>query len=396
MQKEVQKLRVGIAGYGVVGKRRDHFIRLNPNLQTVAVCDRMFDGDGRLENGARYYTNYQTLLEREKLDILFVCLTNDVAAEVTVAGLKRGLHVFCEKPPGRDVDDIAQVIKCERENPRLKLMYGFNHRYHDSVVQALNLVRSGELGRVINIKGVYGKSKIINFNQNDWRSRRSIAGGGILLDQGIHMVDLIRLFAGEMEQIHSFVSNDFWKHDVEDNAYALMRNKQGAVVFLHSSATQWRHRFNLDIALERGQIILSGILSGSKSYGAETITVSTKSDTDQGDPKEVRTLYNEDPSWQREIEYFTNAVLNDSRIESGSSVEAFKTMELVYKIYCADPVWRDRFELNATAKDFFLVPQPSGALLDLGDTGAVLGSQAGLQKESLTEKSHGILQGVNQ
>ncbi len=393
-QKEIRKLKVGIAGYGIVGKRRDHFIRLNPHLQTVAVCDRVFEGDGVFENGIRYYNNYQTLLEREKLDILFVCLTNDVAAEVTAAGLKLGMHVFCEKPPGRDLDDIAHVIKVERENPQLKLMYGFNHRYHDSVMQALALVRSGELGRVINIKGVYGKSKIINFSQNDWRSRRSIAGGGILLDQGIHMVDLIRLFAGEMEQIHSFVSNDYWKHDVEDNAYALMRNKQGAVVFLHSSATQWRHRFNLDIVLERGQITLSGILSGSKSYGAETITVATKSDTDQGDPKEIRTLYNEDPSWQREIDYFADAILNDGKIESGSSADAFKTMELVYKIYCADPIWRDRYQLSSTAKDFVLAVKP-GALA-AGDFAGASAIATNSQFENLNEKSHSVLQGVNQ
>ena len=82
----------------------------------------------------------------EELDALFVCLTNDIAAEVTIAALQNGLHVFCEKPPGRNVDDIVRVIACERQHPALKLMYGFNHRYHESVQDALKILRSGELG----------------------------------------------------------------------------------------------------------------------------------------------------------------------------------------------------------------------------------------------------------
>ncbi|MES2963267.1 MAG: Gfo/Idh/MocA family oxidoreductase [Bdellovibrionota bacterium] len=345
----MKKLRVGIAGYGIVGKRRDHFIGSNPHLETVAVCDRVFKEPGQLPNGVPYFTNYEDLLA-QKLDVLFVCLTNDIAAEVTSAGLRKGLHVFCEKPPGRDLQDIASVRDVEAEHSKLKLMYGFNHRYHDSIQQALSIVRSGELGRVINIRGIYGKSRIIPFNTSDWRSKRAVAGGGILLDQGIHMVDLIRLFAGEMKSVHSFISNDYWKHDVEDNAYALMKNGEGVVVMLHSSATQWRHRFQLEIALERGNVELSGILSGTKSYGAETITVSYKSDGDQGDPKEVRTRFNEDPSWQREIDYFARAIVENTPIESGSSLDAFKTMELVYKIYCADAEWRARYDLSCTIK----------------------------------------------
>jgi predicted dehydrogenase len=340
-------LRVGIAGYGVVGKRRRHFIDQFPLFKTVAVCDRTFADEGTFPDGVRYFRHYRRLLD-ESLDVLFVCLTNDVAAEVTIAGLERGLHVFCEKPPGRDLADIARVITCERKHPGLKLKYGFNHRYHDSVRDALRLVQSGEMGRVLNLRGVYGKSKFISFGQHsDWRTERAVAGGGILLDQGIHMVDLMRLFAGDFEEVKSFVSNDFWNHDVEDNAYALMRAKDGTVAMLHSTATQWRHRFNLDITLAKGAITLSGILSGSKSYGAETMTVAwVDGADDSGDPREQTTRYNRDNSWRDEIAEFAEAVLNDSPVITGSSNDALKTMHLVYRIYCADPTWRTRWNLS--------------------------------------------------
>ena len=141
--------------------------------------------------------------------------------------------------------DIEDVISCEKKHPTLKLMYGFNHRYHDSVQDALKILSSGELGSIINIRGVYGKAKMITFNQPDWRTKREISGGGVLLDQGIHMVDLMRLFGGEFIDVYSFISNNHWGYDVEDNAYAIMRSSSGVVAMLNSSATQWRHRFGM-------------------------------------------------------------------------------------------------------------------------------------------------------
>ena len=338
-------LKVGIAGFGVVGKRRKDCIERNPDLRVAAVCDRTFDREGTLGDGIRYFRDYRGLLTQD-LDALIVCLTNDIAAEVTIAGLEAGLHVFCEKPPGRSVADILKVIAHERRHPAQKLMYGFNHRYHESVQDALRILRSGELGRVINMRGMYGKAKLITFNQPDWRTRREIAGGGVLLDQGIHMVDLMRLFGGDFSEVHSFISNGHWGYDVEDNAYALMRTPDGVVAMLNSSATQWRHRFHLDINLERGSLILGGILSGTKSYGAETLTVvRADPDNDRGDPREQVTRYNRDPSWDEEISTFIACIRNGTLVESGNSQDALRTMQLVFRIYYADPTWRQAYDI---------------------------------------------------
>jgi predicted dehydrogenase len=339
-------VKVGIAGFGVVGRRRRDCIGRHSHMQVVAVCDQAFEGEGRLPDGTRYFRDYRRLLE-EGLDALIVCLTNDIAAEVTIAGLEAGLHVFCEKPPGRSVEDIVRVIEHERRHPALKLMYGFNHRYHESVQESLAIMRSGELGKVINMRGVYGKAKLITFNQPDWRTKREIAGGGVLLDQGIHMVDLMRLLGGDFTEVHSFISNSHWGYDVEDNAYALMRTAEGVVGMLNSSATQWRHRFHLDINLDRGSLILGGILSGTKSYGAETLTVvRADPDNDRGDPKEVITRYNRDPSWDEEMRAFADSVLNDKPVQSGTSDDALRTMQLVFKIYYADSAWRKAYNIQ--------------------------------------------------
>jgi predicted dehydrogenase len=225
-------------------------------MNLVAVCDREFESAGKFDDGLHFYNHYKDLLSHG-IDALFVCLTNDVAAKVTIAGLNAGIHVFCEKPPGQNLEQVSEVIKTEKKHTGLKLKYGFNHRYHESVKDAYKIINNGELGDIVDLNAVYGKSKVVTATgpNADWRSRREIAGGGILLDQGIHMVDLIRYFSGDFKEVHSFISNNYWNYDVEDNTYAIMRTADGKVALLHSSATQWRHDFRLHITLQKGSII---------------------------------------------------------------------------------------------------------------------------------------------
>jgi len=336
----MKKIKVAIVGFGIVGQRRFDILKNIEEVEIVAVCDRDTSKCSVEKKNISVYSDYKDLLSNKPIDAVFISLTNDVAPKAAIDFLEQGIHAFCEKPPGRTVDDIRNVIRAEN-NSNVVLMYGFNHRYHDSVVNTLDIIKSGELGRVINIRGIYGKSMLVTFNQSDWRTKKSVAGGGVLLDQGIHMVDLMRLFAGEFTTVHSFISNSFWGYDVEDNAYALMSTDTGIVGILHSSATEWRHRFSLDVTLEKGAIKLEGILSGSKSYGNETMTVvHSKPNIDNGNPSSVTSHYNVDYSWEREIKKFIDLIGNEGANKSinntSNSNEALKTMELVFKIYESD------------------------------------------------------------
>ena len=337
------KLRVGIAGYGATGKRRHNVLKTHPDVEISAICDNDRKALENIDSDVKLFSNFTQLLD-VPLDIVIVCLPNYLAPEVTIASIEKGCHVFCEKPPGKDVSDIEKVIEVEKKYSQIKLMYGFNHRYHYSVKDAIQIVESNELGRVMNLRALYGKSKLLNF-VTDWRTKRKFSGGGILLDQGIHMVDLLRLFGGEFIEIYSFISNNYWKHDVEDNALSIMRSNEGVVAMLHSTATEWRHQFRLEIGLEKGSITLLGILSSTKSYGAETITVAYASENDMGNPVEKTTHYNKDDSWKNEIYKFIEAIINDTKINYGSSYEAKKTMELVYNIYKADENWSSKYNI---------------------------------------------------
>lgn len=368
MNKINSMLNVGIAGYGVVGKIRKKYIDEHPNLNTVAICDVRFKDDltlissnyldydyNKLEcniealtaqpsKDIQYFRDYEKMIEKCNLDIVFICLPNYLAASSTIIALKNGCHVFCEKPPARSVEELEDVIKYCKSNPKAKLKYGFNHRYHESIKTAQKIIQSDEYGKIVSFRGVYGKSAIIPF-KTGWRAKKEFAGGGILLDQGIHMLDLIRYFSGDYDEIHSFITNDYWKNDVEDNAFILMRNKEGQIASLHSTATQWQHRFRLEIILNEGILELSGILSGSKSYGAETLKI-IRRDSNKSSSREVKILtFTEDNSWEEEIREFTDCVINNNTVKHGNYLDALKVMQMVFKIYKSDKKW---WKYNAT------------------------------------------------
>ena len=338
-------MRVGIAGYGVVGKTRHISIEKNTPFQIIAVSESNKETQKDIPAGIEIFDNYQDLIADAELDIIFISLPNKFAAGATLLSLQKGLHVFCEKPPAKTLSELINVQNILSKHPSLKLMYGFNHRFHLSVEEAKSIINKNTFGKIINMKGVYGKSQMISFNQTDWRTKREESGGGILLDQGIHMLDLMRYLSGQdFTEIFSFIDNAFWSFDVEDNAYVLMKSRDGVVAQLHSSATQWRHVFNLEITLEKGSLVLGGLLTGSKSYGDETLKVITSDPAkDQGVPRESISKYNEDVSWDNEIKYFAKSLQDDLNIQRGSIEDAIETMSLIESIYKADPIWKEKF-----------------------------------------------------
>jgi len=338
-------MRVGIAGYGVVGKTRHKSLELNTSYKVTAISESSMEARKSIPKGIDIFNDYKSLIADAKIDVVFISLPNQFAAEASYLSLQKGLHVFCEKPPARTHAELLAVKEQSLKSPNLKLMYGFNHRFHLSVEEAKSIIDSNSLGRIINMKGLYGKSQMISFNQTDWRTSREAAGGGILLDQGIHMLDLIRYLSSQsFTQVFSFIDNAFWNFDVEDNAYVLMKSPKGVVAQLHSSATQWRHVFNLEITLEKGSLILGGLLTGSKSYGDEVLTViSSDPLVDKGTPRELTSKYNKDVSWDNEIKYFSNALENNTSIERGNIDDALETMLLIEEIYKADPIWHEKY-----------------------------------------------------
>lgn len=334
------KLRVGIIGFGKMGQIRKRTIDARSDAVVVAACDPFADMSG--VPGMAAYTDWRDLLKHD-LDAVVVSCTNDLIPEIAIAALNSGRHVFCEKPPGRNLADVAGIRDAALANPDQKLKFGFNHRFHDSVVDAQNLVQGGRMGRVLWMRGVYGKAGGPAYDKN-WRNDPEKSGGGILLDQGIHMIDLFHNFCGEFDDVRGLIGRQFWDVPVEDNAFAMMRNRHGQVAMLHSSATQWRHTFRLEIYLEKGFLRLEGILSSTMTYGKESLVIARNHYDDNGypmpNPEETITYYDTDHSWEREMDEFVTCVRERKPVNVGTIDDAMAAMRAVYAIYESDDTWQ--------------------------------------------------------
>lgn len=327
-------INIAIVGMGKIGKLRAQTIKENKMTTLMAAYD--IDAEQLNEfNDIIKCEKVDDIFNIKNLDAVIICTFNKYAPLFTIQALKNGLHVFCEKPPARTSKEMKEVIKVEAKK-NLILKYGFNHRYHHSVMEAKKLIDNDVFGKLLWMRGVYGKAGGNQYTQN-WRNDKEESGGGILIDQGIHMLDLMRFFAGEFEEIKSMVKTNYWDVNVEDNAFAIMQTDDNILASVHSSATQWRHKFLLEMSFENGYINLEGILSGSRSYGDETLSIAKRQFEDNtfamGKPREEKIFFDTDESWKLELDEFVDCILNDKKAYNGNSEDALKVMELIEAIY---------------------------------------------------------------
>lgn len=324
-------LNIGIIGFGKMGQIRANAISGNGSGRVDSIFDtNTIPNPG----GAKVARSAEEIIENPEVDAVFICTPNFLNKPLTIAALKQGKHVFCEKPPAFNAKEVMEIREIEKTS-RKKLMYGFNHRHHSSIKHMKTLIDSGEYGNILWMRGRYGKSVDKNFFEN-WRAKKESAGGGILLDQGIHMLDLFLYLAGDFHEVQAMVSNLYWKLDIEDNVFAIFRNKEnGIVAQLHSTMTQWRHLFSLEVFLEKGYLVLNGLKTSSGTYGDEVLSIAKNRTTAPAATweDEERITYHSDRSWCSEIRHFFNAISNDTDIKIGNSTDALKIMKIIDKIY---------------------------------------------------------------
>lgn len=331
---EHKKIRTVIIGMGRMGRTRLEAMRRHGGYRILGVCDLQLSKAS--DAGTKAYKEWKACIDEERPEAVIVCTVNEAIPDVVCYALECGCHVFSEKPPGRCLADALKMQEASEAHGSQALKYGFNHRYHQSVIEAKALIDSGMLGDVVSARGVYGKAA--DYERDEWRNDISVSGGGILLDQGIHMLDLMRYFVGDFESVEGFTDNLVWKDSaIEDTAFVTMRTKDGRVATMNSSAIQWKHKFDLDITLTGGYIALNGLLTSTKSYGEEKVTYYRR-DIEQrsgkmGNPTEYTMCFDEDFSWDLEMEEFYEAVANGRPISNGTSEDAVAVMRMVDKVY---------------------------------------------------------------
>ncbi len=332
-------VRIGLIGFGKMGRTRVLAINASGKGKVIAASDPYANDF----EGIPSYGSAEEVLRHPEVEAVFVCTPNHQNKPLAIAAMRAGKHVFCEKPPAFTAAEVEEIQAVEKETGR-KLMYGFNHRHHESIRAIKQMVDSGKYGRLLWMRGRYGKSVDHNYF-NTWRAKKELAGGGILIDQGIHMLDLFLLIAGDFDEVQGMVSSLFWKLDgIEDNVFVNLRNRQtGVVASLHSTMTQWRHMFSIEVFLERGYMVLNGLKTSSGSYGDEVLTVAKNRSVAPAATweDEEKTTFHLDNSWKDETEYFLNCILGDLPVASGNSTDALKVMRLIDTVYREERHHRD-------------------------------------------------------
>jgi predicted dehydrogenase len=322
----MNKIKIGIIGFGKMGKIRAEVVEKIGMGEIICIYDTVHQTDTKYKQ----YNDIDKVLN-SGIEVLFICTPNYRIKDLTISAIKKGIHVFAEKPPGINLDEaLCMHNELILNNMNTVLMFGFNHRHHASVQKMKKIIDENTMGKVLWMRGRYGKEVDSNFFKG-WRVKKELSGGGIMLDQGIHMLDLFLFLGGDFDEVKSFVSNLFWKiPDIEDNVFAIFKNSDsGLCASLHSTMTQWRYIFSLEIFMEKGSLILNGLKTSSGAYGDEVLTI--KYNDNLSHSEEI--IYHEDISWKSEILHFFDCISKCKQPQYGNTEDAIKLMGIIDKIY---------------------------------------------------------------
>ena len=259
-------MNAAIIGCGLIGRKRAMALA---GRCRVAVCaDPVRERAEGLaaQYGAAAEAEWQRALALPDIDVVFVAATHDALAPVTLAAVGQGRHVLVEKPAARCPEELEPVMAAAAASGAL-VRVGFNHRYHPALQKARELVDAGAVGDLMFVRARYGHGGRVGYDR-EWRARPEISGGGELIDQGVHLIDLSRWFLGDFSDVQGCAHTFFWDMPVDDNAFLTLRTPARQVAFLHASCTEWKNLFSFEIYGRTGKLDISGL---GGSYGVERI-----------------------------------------------------------------------------------------------------------------------------
>jgi predicted dehydrogenase len=336
----VSALRVAIVGCGLIGAKRAAALAPGDELRACYdVNDQAARGLSE-RYGARACATLEELLATRS-DVVIVATVHDQLAGLAERALKAGAHVLVEKPAGVSTAQIDRLIERQRASGRL-VKVGFNHRFHPGIARAAEEVHGEHHGELMHLRARYGHGGRLGY-EREWRAEPARSGGGELVDQGMHLLDLSHWLAGPLELHSALLRTHFWDTPVEDNAALILGEAQSRTepwAMLHVSWTEWKNLFSLEIYCRTAKIQVDGLV---RSYGPQRLRI-FKMGPQLGPPEVEEISYpDEDRSWEREWQSFSEAIeAGDERLLSGDLNDARYAWEQVEAAYAAGPYARMR------------------------------------------------------
>jgi len=301
------------------------------------VVDHKFKSANALASqipGCRGTEDLRSVLNDKKIDAILIATSHKYLSPVTHSALMAGKHVLCEKPGAIKSSDIKRNATLAKKKG-LTYMIGYNHRFHDGFLKARKLYDRGTIGKLIFIRARYGFGGRIGY-ETEWRLNKAVSGGGHLIDQGVHMIDLALSFIGKVKRVSGFTSDTFWKKGVEDNAFVLIQDKGGAIASIHASLTQWKALHNFEIYGTKGYLSIEGL--GTKYGESEKLVIGKRADDFIGPVKEKIVKCNPlaDDSLMLELKHFSDIIRGRKKnpLISGAYISnAYEALKIVEKVY---------------------------------------------------------------
>lgn len=320
-------MRLGIVGCGLAGGKRAA-AAVQGSHRVVTVCDRDAARAERLAAtvGAKAVRDWREVIGAD-LDMVIVATSHDTLAEISIAAVSAGKHVLVEKPAARTHAEAEALRDAAARHGRL-VKVGFNHRYHPGLLEAYKMVREGAIGPLMFIRARYGHGGRVGY-EKEWRCVPEVSGGGELVDQGSHLIDLARWFLGELRLDYGAAVTCFWDALVDDNCFLALRGPRGEMAWLHASWSEWKNLFSFEIYGRSGKLAVEGL---GGSYGSERLTWHRML-PQMGPPETTVQEYDSpDLSWARELEEFV-AAIGENRRPAGDMDDAVALHALIRDIY---------------------------------------------------------------
>ena len=320
-------IKVGFIGFGKFSQVRLRYLEKNPAVTFSGFFDPHL-GDQNHGSILRYDCHEKLI---QASDALIISVPPKLAPAYVVSALAQDKYVFCEKPAATSAHDLGAVGEVLSDSHMLA--YGFNHRQHPSVRKMREVVQSAELGKILWMRGRYGK-EVDDAYKSTWRCDPHLNGGGILIDQGIHLVDLMGYLAGGFDGAQAVLSSNYLNIDgVDDNGFVTLYSTSSKIAAsLHSTVTQWRYLFSLEVFLERGAMVLNGLRTNSGNYGDEVLTIKPNIAYEPHlGVTEIR--YPTNVSWESEVNAFIQSIIDGSAYPHAGYKDAMETTRLMDLIY---------------------------------------------------------------
>jgi predicted dehydrogenase len=320
-------MRVAIVGCGLIGHKRARALGEHHLVMAVDANLSRAEQLARTVPGCRADADWRAAVARADVDLVLVATTNDALAAVTDAALRHGKHVLVEKPAARSAGELAPLAARAR-TAKTFVKVGFNHRFHPAFRKARTLVDAGAIGSLTHIRARYGHGGRPGYDK-EWRADPAIAGGGELLDQGVHLIDLSRWFLGDFTETFGSIATFFWKMPVEDNGFLYLRTSRDQVAWLHASCTEWKNLFCFEIFGRDGKLQIDGL---GGSYGLERLSY-YRMLPQMGPPETTIWEYpGEDTSWRDEFQDFVRCIEEGCR-PAGTLDDALAALEVIAAVY---------------------------------------------------------------